>query len=273
MSAVPNVLSIAGSDPGGGAGIQGDVKTFAALGVWGCAVPTALTAQNTRGVRAVLPVPADFVAEQLEVLFDDVEVHAVKVGMLGGADVVRAVAAALRRHRPPHVVLDPVLRASAGGVLLDAAGLDALRDELLPLAALVTPNAAEAGALLGAAPPRTETEAAEAARALLERGVGAALVTGGHLEEDGATCADVLAAGGAVTTFRTPRAAGGTHGTGCALSSAVAALLARGHPLVDACRAAQACVADAVRAGGELRAGRGVGPIYLRPPAPHAPSR
>lgn len=259
----PNVLSIAGSDPSGGAGIQGDLKTFAALAVYGCAVPTALTAQNTRGVREVLAVPADFVTRQLETLLDDVAIAAVKIGMLGDASVVRAVAAVLRRYAPPYVVLDPVLRASAGGTLLDGAGLAALRDELLPLVDLVTPNAPEAGALLGTAAPRTEGEAVAAARRLVTLGAGAALVTGGHLD-DPARCTDVLAAGDAIHVVHTARVpGGGAHGTGCALSSAVAALLARGRALPEACAEAQAFVAAAISAGGALRVGRGAGPVHV----------
>lgn len=258
---IPNVLTIAGSDPSGGAGLQGDLKTFAALGVYGCAVPTALTAQSTRGVREVFAVPAEFVGRQLETLLDDVDVAAVKIGMLGDAGVVRAVAAALRRYAPPHVVLDPVLGASAGGTLLAAGGLAALRDELLPLVDVVTPNAIEAGALLGGRPPETEAEAADAARRLVARGVRAALVTGGHLH-DPSSCVDVLAVGGSTATFRTGRLEGGTHGTGCALSSAVAALLARGVDLAGACAAAQAFVAGAVRGGRQLRVGRGTGPVH-----------
>ena len=259
---IPNVLTIAGSDPSGGAGIQGDLKTFAALGVYGCAVPTALTAQSTRGVREVFAVPAEFVARQLDTLLDDVEVSAVKIGMLGDAGVVRAVAAVLRRYAPPHVVLDPVLRASAGGSLLAAGGLEAVRDEILPLVEVVTPNAGEAGALLGSRPPETEEEAHAAARELVARGVRAALVTGGHLH-DPSRCVDVLAVGGSTATFRTARLEGGTHGTGCALSSAIAALLARGCDLATACASAQAFVADAVRGGRRLHVGRGAGPVHV----------
>lgn len=271
---VPNVLSIAGSDPSGGAGIQGDLKTFAALGVYGCAVPTALTAQSTRGVREVFAVPAAFVTRQLETLLDDVEVAAVKIGMLGDASVVRAVAAVLRRYALPCIVLDPVLRASAGGTLLDAGGLDVLRDELLPLVDLVTPNALEAGALLGTAPPTTAAAAGEAARQLVARGARAALVTGGHLD-DASTCVDVLAAKGVLHVVRTARVeGGGTHGTGCALSSAIAALLAHGRALPAACAEAQGFVAAAVRGGGQLQVGRGPGPVHvLVSAAPAAPAR
>lgn len=247
--AVRNVLSIAGSDPTGGAGIQRDLKTFTAFSVYGCAVPTALTAQSMRGVRDVLPVPAAFVTRQLEVLLDDVEVGAVKIGMLGAASVVRAVAAVLRRYALPNVVLDPVLQASAGGSLLDSQGLDALRNELLPLVDLITPNAFEAGVLLDVPPPQTEVEAGETATQLVALGVRNALVTGGHLH-DRTACVDVLAARGSVIAFRAERLeSGGTHGTGCTLSSAIAALLARGIDLSAACAEAQLFVAGAIRSG------------------------
>lgn len=260
---VPNVLSIAGSDPSGGAGIQADLKTFAALRVHGCAVLAALTAQSTRGVREVMAVPASFVTRQLETLLDDVEIAAVKIGMLGDAGVVRAVASVLRRHALPYVVLDPVLRASAGGALLDESGLDVLREELLPLVDVVTPNAAEAGALLGAVPPRTEHEAAQAADRILKLGARGALVTGGHLLDE-AVCVDILATSEGVHAFRTLRVAGrGRHGTGCVLSSAIAALLARGRTLPAACAEAQEIVAESVSEGERLAVGRGAGPVHV----------
>jgi len=260
---VPNVLSIAGSDPSGGAGIQADLKTFAALRVHGCAVLTALTAQSTRGVREVMVVPAPFVTRQLETLLDDVEIAAVKIGMLGDAGVVRAVASVLRRHALPNVVLDPVLRATAGGTLLDERGLGVLRDELLPLVDVVTPNATEAGALLGAAPPRTEYDAVHAADRIRALGARGALVTGGHLLDE-TVCVDILATREGVHAFRTPRVPGrGTHGTGCVLSSAIAALLARGRTLPAACAEAQALVAESVSEGGRLAVGRGAGPVHV----------
>ena len=262
-AAVPNVLSIAGSDPSGGAGIQADLKTFAALRVHGCAVITALTAQSTRGVREVMPVPASFVTRQLETLLDDVEIGAVKIGMLGDASVVRAVASVLRRHAIPYLVLDPVLRASAGGTLLDEHGLSVLRDELLPLVDVVTPNAAEAGALIAGAPPRTEYDAVQAAERILRLGARGALVTGGHLLDE-SVCVDILATSDGVHAFRTRRVTGnGTHGTGCVLSSAIAALLAHGRTLPEACAEAQELVAESVSKGERLTVGRGAGPAHV----------
>ena len=260
---LPNVLSIAGSDPSGGAGILADLRTFAAFGVYGTAALAALTAQNTTGVSAVMPVPADFLRAQLDAVFSDVRVDAVKIGMLGTSEAVRAVAVALREYRPPHVVLDPVLRASTGAALLDADALDVLRDELLPRATLITPNAAEAGALLGVAAPRSVAEAHEAAAALVARGAPAALVTGGHLgtTED---CVDVLHDGRKTWELSVPRTSiggGGRHGTGCTFSSAVAALLALGRTLPDACAGGQRFVAASIIRSVELQVGRGVTPV------------
>ena len=279
MRAVPTVLSIAGSDPSGGAGIQGDLKTFAALRVHGCAVVTALTAQNTRGVRDVWPVPADVVVQQLTTLLDDVEVHAVKIGMLANAAIVSAVAGVLQRYPGMPVVLDPVLRASAGGTLLEPAAVGALLDELMPLVTVVTPNAAEAGVLTGLAAPRSAGDAAVVAQRLVARGAAAALVTGGHLDGN-TTSVDVLATATGVESFSVSRIAGnGAHGSGCALSSAIAALLARGHDLSLACAEAQQFVARAIHDGGQLAIGHGVPPVHslsalwsAASSAPHKPS-
>ncbi len=260
-SGVHNVLTIAGSDPSGGAGMQGDLRAFAALEVYGCAVPTALTVQNTRGVFQILAVPGEFVSRQLEVLLDDVEMAAVKIGMLNTADVVRAVVRTLRRYAPPNVVLDPVLRSSTGQALIEHDALDVLRNELLPLVDVVTPNAAESGILLGCEPPRTAAEAANIADAIRRLGPQAALVTGGHLE-DNAHCTDVLATAHGGQTFQTRRVAGGTHGTGCALAAAIAAYLARGLEVSDACALAQQFVARAVTEGARLTVGRGIAPVF-----------
>lgn len=257
-----NVLSIAGSDPSGGAGIQADLKTFAALGVYGCAALTALTAQNTVEVSGVFPVPADFLRQQLEAVFTDIRVDAVKIGMLGTADAVLTVAAVLRDYRPPYVVLDPVLRATTGACLLDADAMDALRGELLPLVTISTPNAEEAGALLGIAPPRSLAAAREAAAMLVMRGAAAALVTGGHLA-DAEFCVDVLHDGRMLWEFPVPRVPGGpTHGTGCTLSAAIAALLARGRGLQQACAEAQQFVATSIARSADLRVGCGVRPVH-----------
>lgn len=222
----PVALSVAGSDPSGGAGIQADLKTFSAHGVYGTAVLTALTAQNTRGVTGVHPVPADFVAEQIATLLDDVRVHAVKTGMLGTAAVVRAVAAGLSGQVAGPVVVDPVMVATSGDRLVDDDAIAAVRDLLLPVADLVTPNVPEAAALLGLPEAGTAAELPAQARALLELGPRAVLLKGGHLGGDESV--DVLATPtGVVTTTRRRIATRATHGTGCALSAAIAARLAR----------------------------------------------
>ncbi|TFB56300.1 bifunctional hydroxymethylpyrimidine kinase/phosphomethylpyrimidine kinase [Cryobacterium tagatosivorans] len=211
-----NVLSIAGTDPNGGAGSQADLKTFSALGVYGTSVISALVAQNTRGVAAIRHVPPPFVIAQLDTLFDDVRIDAVKIGMLGTAGVVEAVAAAMRRHRPAFIVLDPVMVATSGDQLLAGDALAALREELLPVVDLVTPNLAEAAALLG------EHEAANEEEALgqlerLRRLCPGVLITGGHL--GGAESVDLLLVDGTITRLRAPRVpTRNTHGTGCTLS-------------------------------------------------------
>lgn len=243
LAVTPRVLSIAGSDPSGGAGVQADLRTFAALGVDAGAVIAVLTAQNAREVLAVLAVPADFITLQIDAVFAESDIAAVKVGMLGDASTVRAVAAALRAHHPRHVVVDPVLRSTSGAPLLAPAAVEVSRHELLPLATVVTPNAAEAGVLLERAAPASLREMREAAEALCALGPMWALVTGGHVAA-GADCVDVLAGAPGIHELRTPRIPGADrHGTGCVLSSAIAAHLARGWDVPRSCAAAQGFVA------------------------------
>ena len=259
---IPNVLSIAGSDPSGGAGIQADLKTFAALGVYGCAAITALTAQNTVAVSSVFAVPPAFLRDQLETLFADVRVDAVKIGMLGSRDAVRVVAGALRNHTPPFIVLDPVLRASTGASLLDGDALEMVRVDLMPLATVITPNVHEAAAIIGMTPARTVADARHAAERLVAGGARAALVTGGHLG-DGEVSVDVLHDGRDIHEFAVHRIESpNTHGSGCTLSSAIAALLAMGRDLPAACREAQQFVARAIADAGDLRVGYGAGPVH-----------
>ena len=258
--AVPNVLTIAGSDPGGGAGIQADLRTFAALGVYGCAAVTLLTAQNTREVTGLLVTPADFVTLQLETLFADITIDAVKIGALGNDAVVSAVAAVLRCQRSANVVLDPVVRAGNGAPLLSDAGIAALMRELLPLARLVTPNALEAAVLTGA--PAGGANARDAARALHALGAANVLVKGGHID-DGAECVDLLFDGDHFHEMRVPRTrTDRLHGTGCTLSSAIAALVARGRSLPEACAEAQRFVADAIDEREALDVGHGARPVH-----------
>ena len=257
---IPNVLSIAGSDPGGCAGIQADLKTFAALGCHGMAALTALTAQNTLGVSAVHMVPPEFVGEQIAMIFADIEVAAVKIGMLGSAEIVEAVAAALASHRGVPIVLDPVLVATSGAVLGSDAVIAAMRHHLFPLATIITPNLAEAARLGGMMVSSSHADM-EAAAARLHAGSTAAwLIKGGHGDTDRSD--DVLFDGEALTWFSAKRVATrNTHGTGCTLSSAIAAFLGRGLPLADAVREGKAYLTTALAGADTLRVGTGPGPV------------
>ena len=255
---IPNVLAIAGSDPSGGAGLQADLKTFAALGCHGMAAPTALTAQNTRGVTAVhLPPPA-FVAEQVAALFADSEIAAVKIGMLGSAAIVEAVAGALAGYAGP-VVLDPVLVATSGAVLGDDAVIAAMRAHLFARATVVTPNLAEAARLLDGA-ALDDAAAIEAAARRLRGGHAAWLIKGGH--GGGGEAVDLLLDDEGVARFVSPRqATRNTHGTGCTLSSAVAAGLACGLPLREAVASAKRYLDAALAGADRLAVGHGPGPL------------
>ncbi|MCG2591566.1 bifunctional hydroxymethylpyrimidine kinase/phosphomethylpyrimidine kinase [Ramlibacter sp. XY19] len=259
-SRYPRVLTIAGSDSGGGAGIQADLKTFAALGCFGMSAITALTAQNTLGVRSIHAVPAQILADQVDAVAEDIGIDAVKIGMLHSAETVRTVAAALRRHALRTVVLDPVMIATSGAVLIDQEAIAVLVYELFPLASLVTPNLDEAALLVGR-PLATEADMEGAARQLLEMGATAVLVKGGHLAGD--TVSDLLLARGeAPHWMRSPRiATPNTHGTGCTLSSAIAAQLALGLPLREAVEAARTFIRGALEAGAGVRTGAGSGPL------------
>src|SRR5205085_8878899 len=248
----PRVLSIAGSDSGGGAGIQADLKTFSALGCFGMTAITALTAQNTRGVRSIHGVPLQILADQIDAVVEDIGVDAVKIGMLHSADTVRTVAAALQRHGLTQVVLDPVMIATSGAKLIDDEAIEVLVRELFPLATVVTPNLDEAALPVGQ-PLRTEADMEAAARQLLERGARAVLVKGGHLSGD--TVSDLLLARGAAPQWlRAPRIpTPNTHGTGCTLSSAIASHLALGADLGEAVVRASTYVRGALEAGARVR--------------------
>jgi hydroxymethylpyrimidine/phosphomethylpyrimidine kinase len=264
----PRVLSIAGSDSGGGAGIQADLKTFAALGCFGMTAITALTAQNTLGVRSIHAVPSQILADQIDAVVEDIGVDAVKIGMLHSADTVRTVASALQRHGLTRVVLDPVMIATSGAKLIDDAAIDVLVRELFPLATVVTPNLDEA-ALLVQQPLRDEADMEAAARQLIERGANAVLVKGGHLA--GHTVSDLLLARDTAPLWmRAERiASGNTHGTGCTLSSAIASELALGASLAQAVQRAREFVRGALAAGASVRTGAGSGPLN-HGHAPHA---
>jgi len=259
-SRYPRVLTIAGSDSGGGAGIQADLKTFAALGCFGTTAITALTAQNTLGVRSIHAVPAQILADQVDAVAEDIGIDAVKIGMLHSAETVRTVAAALRRHGLATVVLDPVMIATSGAVLIDQEAIAVLVYELFPLATLVTPNLDEAALLVGR-PLATEADMEGAARQLLEMGANAVLLKGGHLASD--TVSDLLLSRGqAAHWMRAPRiVTANTHGTGCTLSSAIAAQLALGLGLVEAVEAGRGFIRGALEAGAGVRTGAGSGPL------------
>lgn len=257
----PIALTVAGSDSGGGAGIQADLKTFSALGVYGASVITAITAQNTRAVTAVHPVPVDIIAAQLDAVFDDLAVAAVKIGMLGGPEVIAAVAEGLAAQSLP-VVLDPVMVAKSGAALLPEAAVAALRKRLLPLATLLTPNLPEAARLLEVEIAASEPEAEAQGRALLALGAQAVLMKGGHAA--GAVCVDLLVTGdGGVLRLEAPRlATRNTHGTGCTLASAIAAGLAKGRDLETAVCDAHGYLQGALAAADGLAVGSGHGPVH-----------
>ena len=257
---IPNVVSIAGVDPSGGAGILADVKTFSALRAYGCGVIAALTAQNTRQVTGIESVSPAFLRLQIDTLFEDVRIDAVKVGMLATAELVRVVAEAIRRHRPAFVVVDPVMVAKSGDRLLRADAVDALRTELLPLATVLTPNLPEAGDLLGREVDESPAAMRAAARDLRELGARFALVKGGH--GSGATLIDVLDGEGATLELPAARIdTRNTHGTGCTFSSAIAALLPQRLTVAQAVTEAHAYVAGAIRAADQLTVGAGHGPL------------
>ncbi len=254
-------LTIAGSDSGGGAGIQADLKTFSALGVYGCSAITAVTAQNTRAVTAVEPASPGMIAEQIAAVLDDLDVRAVKIGMLGSPEAICAVASALAGCRAP-LVLDPVMVAKSGDALLLDDALETLRDVLVPRAVLLTPNLPEAARLLDTGPARDRAEMAAQGAALLEFGPRAVLMKGGH--GAGPVCTDLLIRDGMPPlVLEAPRfATRNTHGTGCTLSAAIAAGLALGRDLDGAVEAAHRYLQGAIRAADRLAVGHGHGPVH-----------
>jgi len=257
----PVALTIAGSDSSGGAGIQADLKSFAALGVYGASVITALTAQNTRGVSGIHQVPADFVTAQIDAVFSDLAVDAVKIGMVAQLATIDAIAEGLKRWSPKHVVLDPVMVATSGDRLLAADAVEALRTKLIPRAALITPNLPEAAALLDEPVAASEAAIESQGRRLLSMGCPAVLIKGGHGQ--GADSTDYLVTASGVIALPAPRiATKNTHGTGCSLSSAIAAGLAKGEDMETAVRNAKAWVSAAIAAADRFSVGHGHGPIH-----------
>jgi hydroxymethylpyrimidine/phosphomethylpyrimidine kinase len=258
---IPIALTVAGSDCSGGAGIQADLKTFAALGVYGASVITALTAQNTTGVSAVHQVPADFVTAQIDAVFADLDVRAVKIGMVAQSATIDAIVAGLTRWTPKHIVLDPVMVATSGDRLLAMEAVEALRTKLIPRAALITPNLPEAAALLDEAVASSETAIESQGERLKAMGCQAVLIKGGHGQ--GAESIDYLFGSDGVIALKGPRiATQNTHGTGCSLSSAIAAGLAKGEDLQTAVRNAKSWISAAIAAADRLVVGHGHGPIH-----------
>jgi len=265
-------LTIAGSDSGGGAGIQADLKTFAALGVHGASAVTALTAQNTRGVRSIHVAPPAIVRAQIEAVLEDFDVRAIKIGMLASSEVVEAVAESLARSLPPQggkglatfVVYDPVMVASSGDLLAGAGLVAAVRATLLPLIDCLTPNLAEAATLIGAPLAANEDEMTAQGRALLALGPRAVLMKGGHLAGDEAV--DLLVTAEGVRRFAAPRLASqNLHGTGCTLSSAIVAHIVLGADLAEAVAAAKDFVSASIERGRAVKLGEGRGPLIQIP--------
>ncbi len=253
-------LTIAGSDSGGGAGIQADLKAMSALGVFGASVITAVTAQNTQAVTAVHGIPTDIVRAQIDAVLSDLNVGAVKIGMLATPEIIQAVAYGLSGYDGP-IVLDPVMVAKSGDPLLQEDAISALSETLLPRATLLTPNLPEAARLLNGAPAETTEQMAAQGTALMDLGAQAVLMKGGHGSGD--ICEDLLITGTGLHAFSAPRiATRNTHGTGCTLSSAIAAGLAKGLPLEQAAEAAHGYLHAAIRAADQLQIGSGHGPVH-----------
>jgi hydroxymethylpyrimidine/phosphomethylpyrimidine kinase len=253
-------LTIAGSDSGGGAGIQADIKTFSALGVYATSVITALTAQNTRAVSAVLAVPPEIVAAQIKAVLEDIDIHAVKIGMLANAEIIRAVGEALTNFKGP-IVLDPVMVAKSGDALLGESAVLALLQHLVPRADVLTPNLPEAAKLLGRPMASSIEETLSQGRALCALGAAAVLMKGGHAKGD--ICTDILVTSENSWHLEAPRInTRNTHGTGCTLSSAIAAELAKGATMFDAASRAHRWLHGAIAAADQLNIGKGHGPVH-----------
>ncbi|UTV30204.1 bifunctional hydroxymethylpyrimidine kinase/phosphomethylpyrimidine kinase [Photobacterium atrarenae] len=262
QSKTPITLTIAGSDSGGGAGIQADIKAISATGGYACSVISALTAQNTQGVTGIFNISPEFVAEQMDAVFSDLDVKAVKIGMLSDSAIIRTVAAKLRQYQPPFLVIDPVMVATSGDLLLQQEAIETLKSELLPLADVITPNLPEAAALLDAEIPHNEDDMAQLVEALRGLGATSVLLKGGHLSQTREST-DLLILSDQVLRFSHPRIdTHNTHGTGCTLSAAIASFLAQGLTLIEAVRHAKTYITEAIRHADQLRIGAGHGPVH-----------
>ncbi|HIF9349355.1 TPA: bifunctional hydroxymethylpyrimidine kinase/phosphomethylpyrimidine kinase [Photobacterium damselae] len=261
-SKTPITLTIAGSDSGGGAGIQADIKAISATGGYACSVITALTAQNTQGVHGIYSIPANFVAEQLDAVFQDLDVKAVKIGMLSDSNIISIIAHKLRQYQPKYLVVDPVMVATSGDLLLEHNAISTLKEQLLPLADVITPNLPEAAALLDCAQPKTEEDMEAMIEQLRQLGAHSVLLKGGHLDNT-TNNTDLLILPNDVLRFTTPRIdTQNTHGTGCTLSAAIASYLAQGYSLTEAVKAAKHYISNAIAHADELQIGSGHGPVH-----------
>lgn len=259
-SMTPIALTIAGSDSGGGAGIQADLKAFSAMGVYGASVLTALTAQNTLGVTAIHDVPIDFVTAQMDAVYSDLAVLSTKIGMLSQTSTIEAVAAGLERHSVRQIVLDPVMVTTSGSLLLSEGAVESLRKTLLPMADLITPNLFEAAVLLGEEPANDKAGMETQARQLLQIGAKAVLLKGGHF--DSATADDLYLGPHGRRWYSAKRVqTENTHGTGCTLSAAIAAGLAKGKSMPEAIEDAKRYLSQAIAQADELSIGQGPGPV------------
>ena len=259
----PIALTIAGSDSGGGAGIQADLKTFSALGAYGCSVLTALTAQNTLGVQGIYDVDSAFVRQQLESVCSDIDVVAAKVGMLSKADVIDTVANAVDEFNIHHLVVDPVMVATSGDVLLQQSAIESLRSTLIPKASLITPNLPEAAVLLNCSRPESLEDMIGMIDPLMELGAQGVLLKGGHMTLDNGKAVDLFHDGRTLHKLESPWVnTRNTHGTGCTLSSAVTALLSRGYSMTEAVGAAKEYIAGAIAHADQLNIGKGHGPVH-----------
>ena len=259
---IPIALTIAGSDSGGGAGIQADLKAFSALSVYGASVITAVTAQNTCEVRAIHPVPPEVIAAQIDAVFDDLRVDAVKIGMLGDVDTVARVADRLLQYKPEQLVVDPVMVAKSGDALLLENAVAMLKSKLIPQATLITPNLPEAAVLLGCPEPTSVAEMETVVQQLYQLGAAAVLLKGGHLESSDESI-DLLFDGQQITRFSAQRIpTANTHGTGCTLASAITAGLASGLDVVAAVKQAKDYIHAAIQAADTLDVGLGHGPVH-----------
>lgn len=260
-SNIPIVLTIAGSDSGGGAGIQADIKAISATGGYACSVITAITSQNTRGVSAIFPIPLSHVASQLDAVFTDLNIVAVKVGMLVDSEIIQVVADKIKQYQPKHLIVDPVMVATSGDLLLENSAVAALKQELIPLADIITPNLPEGAALIGKPTPQNEAEMHGMIKELRQLGAQAVLLKGGHLEQD-ENSNDLLilpTTSDLISAKRYPTK--NTHGTGCTLSSAIASFLAQGNTLVEAVALGKHYISRAIAHADELQIGRGHGPV------------